>query len=1282
AAEKESSEFGTVVHCEKGAELYQVFSGFQKGVFEAVFTDRMASHKKRALPEEGIRYIGKGDEEDVLSGSDYCNDPDDDSLGHIEAAYGTLTAHKLFSTVPQELEFRPRGGHTGSGDSGFHNVSIWSRVDLRAGTRFGPYAGKTSKQPIPETVNWKRGFEAATTLRERSQWRNTHVAGREIAECEHISDSIATADATNVSLGPVVEKAVTDVAGTFNFWFEIIDFSSLQWITYFKTTDLVADRNTVLLLFRGQLYIELIRDVKSGTELHLVFDEVLLITEDDVTKNIDKPEGSLLAFLLRNAVSTPSPAPYLNAILTALGEHRPFTALTDQFRKSKFDANLASPKGSASPSSTGPFRARLSTPTTKEANKCKSSFEDSHPSSSSDGTLKCSLCELSFSDQLRLSDHIATEHLVEREFKCNQCPKEFGWKSNLTRHQVQHESRRYICESCKKEFTDPSNLQRHIRSQHIGARSHACSECGKTFATSSGLKQHTHIHSSVKPFRCEVCFKAYTQFSNLCRHKRMHITCRQQIKCKKCGQSFPTAAALSKHKKFCEGTGSSLVAGIPRNEVSINTSANNNISNQVEPPQGETATRNSSKTSPCILNLNSPTSPIAAQNPFLLYPRTGFPFFPSPLFGFPQNIFPNAQIPSGIASDTSLGVNSLTSPSSSNSLPANQGLKEVKTPEIKKEVEETKIIERERNTSKTEIITEKNSASFNQKQAVSGQKSFDKYCITRTFLEQQNSSFDEEPQKLKSESMASNRTSSPKQGSVCPEGVIGNNGYLKYSQMSSHRNDAPFDLSRSNKSRLSMISVEESPEFKSRIHEENVDEPLDLRVSRKRSHHHHHIHNSLSLANSEFTVGKQLNLFPDHKPHSDIRQESLNTGPLNTKAAEHFPRPFSPTKFPMAYPRPIHPLLIESMYRMQMDAVSKPPSAPPFSMFNDQQRFLPAFPPRYPLLNPAMMTNSTAAAAAAATFDLMRAHMQEKIGKTTAVQEMMAPQMIKSKERYTCKFCGKVFPRSANLTRHLRTHTGEQPYKCKYCERSFSISSNLQRHVRNIHNKEKPFKCPLCDRCFGQQTNLDRHLKKHEADGPTILDDSPKLLNENEDKDNGDAYFSEIRSFMGKVTSDHRALEAAKLMAPPGYIPDKKNLNNSSPFNGTNNDEETGHEEESSDLEEGVTPTKKSRLNSDSSSNVEDDAASVTSFADSVSVASDTETISPSNLYTRHNSKNSNFNGELNLSRYTRPDISSVVACLSKKAEQKQKLNGHEETKNDANESKTKNGALVVNGDQ
>ena len=77
---------------------------------------------------------------------------------------------------------------------------------------------------------------------------------------------------------------------------------------------------------------------------------------------------------------------------------------------------------------------------------------------------------------------------------------------------------------------------------------------------------------------------------------------------------------------------------------------------------------------------------------------------------------------------------------------------------------------------------------------------------------------------------------------------------------------------------------------------------------------------------------------------------------------------------------------------------------------------------------------------------------------SSAATNVPTPSQSGPKHKYTCRYCGKMFPRSANLTRHLRTHTGEQPYKCKYCERSFSISSNLQRHVRNIHNKEKPFK--------------------------------------------------------------------------------------------------------------------------------------------------------------------------------------------------------------------------------
>lgn len=147
------------------------------------------------------------------------------------------------------------------------------------------------------------------------------------------------------------------------------------------------------------------------------------------------------------------------------------------------------------------------------------------------------------------------------------------------------------------------------------------------------------------------------------------------------------------------------------------------------------------------------------------------------------------------------------------------------------------------------------------------------------------------------------------------------------------------------------------------------------------------------------------------------------------------------------------------------------------------------------------------------------------LGRLGCYQDVLNGSQSKTKDRYSCKFCGKIFPRSANLTRHLRTHTGEQPYKCKYCERSFSISSNLQRHVRNIHNKEKPFKCPLCERCFGQQTNLERHIKKHETcSDPSEIVDSPESVRMEDDI----GYFDEIRSFMGKVVDKNDSVDASE----------------------------------------------------------------------------------------------------------------------------------------------------------
>ncbi|MPC37888.1 histone-lysine N-methyltransferase MECOM-like [Portunus trituberculatus] len=261
-----------------------------------------------------------------------------------------------------------------------------------------------------------------------------------------------------------------------------------------------------------------------------------------------------------------------------------------------------------------------------------------------------------------------------------------------------------------------------------------------------------------------------------------------------------------------------------------------------------------------------------------------------------------------------------------------------------------------------------------------------------------------------------------------------------------------------------------------------------------------------------------------------------------------------PTKLPLVHPRPIHPASLLDMYRTF--------DLPVFPGWGG------APPPRHPLfpsLPRASLPGLGVPPARPLGLDFFKSHMPGAARPYTDLgrpySDLLNPHLARtSKDRYSCKFCGKVFPRSANLTRHLRTHTGEQPYKCKYCERSFSISSNLQRHVRNIHNKEKPFKCPLCDRCFGQQTNLDRHLKKHELEGPNPPDSpeapdssSAAVTIDKSDEAAGDDTLTEVSSDAetsgtegragtpGTVDSEGSAAPQS-LPSPSGHEPPHKRL--------------------------------------------------------------------------------------------------------------------------------------------
>ena len=59
----------------------------------------------------------------------------------------------------------------------------------------------------------------------------------------------------------------------------------------------------------------------------------------------------------------------------------------------------------------------------------------------------------------------------------------------------------------------------------------------------------TFIHSGIKPYKCDLCNKSFTESSNLTKHKQSHKG-EKLHKCNFCGKSFTTSGELTIHKQI------------------------------------------------------------------------------------------------------------------------------------------------------------------------------------------------------------------------------------------------------------------------------------------------------------------------------------------------------------------------------------------------------------------------------------------------------------------------------------------------------------------------------------------------------------------------------------------------------------------------------------------------------------------------------------------------------------------------------------------------------------
>ncbi|XP_029964251.1 histone-lysine N-methyltransferase MECOM isoform X4 [Salarias fasciatus] len=809
--------------------------------------------------------------------------------------------------------------------------------------------------------------------------------------------------------------------------------------------------------------------------------------------------------------------------------------------------------------------------------------QDLRPLHMSHGLHECKECDQVFPDVQSLEAHTLS-HSEEREYKCDQCPKAFNWKSNLIRHQMSHDSgKHYECENCSKQvFTDPSNLQRHIRSQHVGARAHACSDCGKTFATSSGLKQHKHIHSSVKPFMCEVCHKSYTQFSNLCRHKRMHADCRTQIKCKDCGQMFSTTSSLNKHRRFCEGKNHFTAGGLFAQGMPLPGAAGLDKSALAmgHSSAGLADYFGASRHHSGLTFPATPAFPFSFPGlfPSGLYHRP--PLIPAttspvrqpahaPVAGFGTDLSKSPLLPpspgahesrelikalrkDGGSPGSQMPISELHAQGSSSSAKQqnkqsdqseSSDLDDVSTPSGSdlestsgSELESDMDSERERGAARENGKGPKRKSNESDPQSPglmgsSAAKDFPGPSLIPSPLDEHTAVTGAVNDSIKAIASIAEKYFGSTGLAGLQDKKVGSLPYPSMFPLPFFPAFSPpvYPFPDRDLRSAGLKGEPQSPaDDCKKAQGKSSESPFDLTTKRKDE----------KLA--PFAPSKPEVLHSGQDQPLDLSLGSRGRGRTpreeETKKNLSYDEERGVVEIPKAdtslqHARPT-PFFMDPIY----SRVEKRRMSDPFETLKDKyMRPAPGFlfHPQFRLPDQrTWMSAIENMAEKLETFGSLKPESGDLLRSVPSMFDFRAPPsalpetlLRKGKERYTCRYCGKIFPRSANLTRHLRTHTGEQPYRCKYCDRSFSISSNLQRHIRNIHNKEKPFKCHLCDRCFGQQTNLDRHLKKHEngnlsgtamSSPQSELDSSSAILDDKED-----SYFNEIRNFISNASQNH-----------------------------------------------------------------------------------------------------------------------------------------------------------------
>ncbi|XP_049547105.1 PR domain zinc finger protein 5-like [Anopheles darlingi] len=210
-------------------------------------------------------------------------------------------------------------------------------------------------------------------------------------------------------------------------------------------------------------------------------------------------------------------------------------------------------------------------------------------------TYMCSVCKFGFKSQTHLSRHTKSVH-QEVRYKCDYCSQSYCRKDKLRMHiEKQHNIQTYfVCDICLQSYNTRSKLDDH-KAHHLNPKDQQCGTCLSAFLTQQDFDEHRCITYRENYICCDRDFKFHFHYNKhmfLVHGEHTNVRVKptegllmgqframrkQEERCAKCGQEFPTRTFKKQHMASCDGPGYYVVEYID----------NGNATDQLPPIESE-----------------------------------------------------------------------------------------------------------------------------------------------------------------------------------------------------------------------------------------------------------------------------------------------------------------------------------------------------------------------------------------------------------------------------------------------------------------------------------------------------------------------------------------------------------------------------------------------------------------------------------------------------------------------------------------------------------------------